>query len=658
MLAPRPTLPVLGQCSTERLSRLLRTYFYSGWAFFIPYLVAYLLYAVLKWPVNPSMVSLSAAGLFRPPALLHVYWLLHAVHFITGAGVLWKVLASWPLGKRPDLLQPVLPWLLIGFVLWIPGTYLEFPADPWEHLRRINEWAWHDTIGQHTYWTKSTYFTAFSLIGRATTFKTQVAYLDLFQTSTGFLLSWQYYRLALVTGLPRSGAMLVAIAQLLLAGNSVFGFHRYYGVASTEIAHIGALAFIRGVIVWCKAKTTKARVTTPLGPSSSAKLVVQTLSLLGLVTFSHLQGLGIMAMGAAATTCWWLVERRRLNLMWLILVAIGASVLVLVGFPHDESVQAGLRASRWLSPWYGLNLLSPNSPAGLRSIAVLGMFGVIELAPATWLICRRNHLAGWLCLTPLFLLSLPAVAIPLVTALLTKGDTEILVFHRFLFAIPTGLVGVTFGYSCVFSDLRVSQESAPTFFRFGMRRTALSFCTIIAATLTLVLVPPSEPYFNRFWHILFVPPADLQMAHISEALDKPPIDRRNATSSLLLATRAPAFVAVASGRSKNSPLAGRLIHTAQPADYLPWFYAALDDESLRSDTTLLYVDPLSTYSPISLAGYVSNLWLPQEAAIYNTVMASRPFAGRWKIPQREATSYADLVPLEQKTVAPLPKKTD
>ena len=33
--------------------RQLVAYFRSGWAFLIPYLAAYLLYAWLKWPVNP-----------------------------------------------------------------------------------------------------------------------------------------------------------------------------------------------------------------------------------------------------------------------------------------------------------------------------------------------------------------------------------------------------------------------------------------------------------------------------------------------------------------------------------------------------------------------------------------------------------------------------
>src|SRR5690349_2741313 len=49
---------------------LLRAYFGSGWAFLIPYLAVYLLYAWLRWPVN-------AGATFAAPPLLHVFWFLH-----------------------------------------------------------------------------------------------------------------------------------------------------------------------------------------------------------------------------------------------------------------------------------------------------------------------------------------------------------------------------------------------------------------------------------------------------------------------------------------------------------------------------------------------------------------------------------------------------
>lgn len=49
-------------------------YFRSGWAFLIPYLLAYLLYAWLIWPVNPVDGGQWAVV----PCLLHVSWTLHA----------------------------------------------------------------------------------------------------------------------------------------------------------------------------------------------------------------------------------------------------------------------------------------------------------------------------------------------------------------------------------------------------------------------------------------------------------------------------------------------------------------------------------------------------------------------------------------------------
>ena len=36
----------------NRFGTLLQAYFRSGWAFLIPYLAAYLLYAWLRWPVS------------------------------------------------------------------------------------------------------------------------------------------------------------------------------------------------------------------------------------------------------------------------------------------------------------------------------------------------------------------------------------------------------------------------------------------------------------------------------------------------------------------------------------------------------------------------------------------------------------------------------
>ena len=97
---PPPTSP------GNRSGAMLQNYFRSGWAFLIPYLAAYLLYAWLKWPVNPvaagsstvggGQLAVSAIGALPStgvPCLLHVYWFLHALHLVLGALALrawWK----------------------------------------------------------------------------------------------------------------------------------------------------------------------------------------------------------------------------------------------------------------------------------------------------------------------------------------------------------------------------------------------------------------------------------------------------------------------------------------------------------------------------------------------------------------------------------------
>ena len=116
-----------GSLSTDS-HRQLVAYFRSGWAFLIPYLAAYLLYAWLKWPVNPvdgGQLAVSAIGALPStvppstgtpstahsllstgvPCLLHVYWFLHALHLVLGALALrawWKGSGAKVAGATDD----------------------------------------------------------------------------------------------------------------------------------------------------------------------------------------------------------------------------------------------------------------------------------------------------------------------------------------------------------------------------------------------------------------------------------------------------------------------------------------------------------------------------------------------------------------------------
>ena len=304
----------------QRFSARLRAYFRSGWAFLIPYLAAYLLYYVLKWPVNPAAagVKVRVASESRTwvPCLLHVYWFLHAVNLVLAAIALrawWKEkhrfgdatppsrsdsdgdegvaapshdseptvstaskldtpaargaiasqqappasgfsFSAFQLSAFRDAIQRLAPWFLLGLLFWIPGVYLEYPADPWEHYRRINEWSWLHTVGEHSAWTKSSYFLAYSLVGHIAPPIRQLFWLDFYYTGVCLLLCWQFYRLSRAVGLGERASMLFVVLQTVLFGNNIFGFYRYYGISSSIFAQIGAVALVRVAIELASAK--------------------------------------------------------------------------------------------------------------------------------------------------------------------------------------------------------------------------------------------------------------------------------------------------------------------------------------------------------------------------------------------------------------------
>jgi hypothetical protein len=270
----------------------LRRYFYSGWAFLIPYLAAYLLYYRFNWPVNPAdagvKVRMAGESGTWVPCLLHVYFGLHAINLVLvgialvqfarskiqcpssesqgtkseyprelakGArGLGFLRFPSFTISRFSGSFSTFLPWLLLALLFWIPGVYLEYPSDPWEHYRRINEWSAVQTISEHSEWTKSSYFLPYSLLGQIAPPTRQLFWLDFYYTGCCLLLCWQYYRFARAVGLGERASMLFVILQSVLFGNNIFGFYRYYGISSSIFAQLGAVALTRVAIEYASQK--------------------------------------------------------------------------------------------------------------------------------------------------------------------------------------------------------------------------------------------------------------------------------------------------------------------------------------------------------------------------------------------------------------------
>lgn len=514
----------------------IRRYFYSGWAWLIPYLAAYLVYANLKWPISPDSDGQQATV----PCLLHVYWAFHTLHVGLGIAALRAWWRSSLLNRLPStLLWGVAPWLCLAAIFWIPGLYLEWPSDPWEHLRRINEWHARDIVTAHSYWTKSSYFLPYSLTGHATG-TVQLRWLTLYHTGVCLLLSWQYYRLARAVGLSERASFVFVFLNALTFGNNIFSFYRYYSLSSTIYTQLGAIAATRIVL-----EALKPGSRSPSSPfdrqfvACPVESTASTLALVTLIAFNHIQGLGIAGIGICAVIVWRLVEWKRAMLLWLGSAAVVLSAIVILWFPRPLALDEIYRPQSWLTAWYGFDIFSWDSPAFARSLQIVGLFGVMNLLAGIWLL-RRNHIIGWLTVLPPLVVVLPGFSLPFASALVARSNSpdDIMMFHRLFLAVPNGLAVAAVCMTAFSRSKVVTCQSANNAFRpFSLSfRTPAAF--LFTTLLLAVVLHPGYPAYNRFWHCVQSTPSDLQLQHFaalpdSVRLTQPEREKRlTVTSSL------------------------------------------------------------------------------------------------------------------------------
>jgi len=523
----------------------LRRYFYSGWAFLIPYLAAYLLYLWLKWPANSFSPSALGNGGYIP-ALLHVYWVLHLIHLILAVIALrtwWhqpieqaaddslftdtpstdspssvhrppsSVLRPPPSALRspssvhrppPNLarLWPVLPWILLALIFAIPGVYLEWPSDPWEHFRRITEWSIHPVVGAHSAGYKSFYFFAYSLYELAPNLD-HFTRLSSYSTGISLLLAWQYYRLARAVGLDQRWAFLFVLGNTLTFGNVCFSFYKYYGLSSTMYAQLGAVALTR--IALETAKDSQFSLPDFFRRSQLSTLSSQLVSatcLLALIAFNHVQGLGIAGLSAGSIIIWRLLKWKRSTGWWLLGGAIILSAATVLWWPRHPTIDAVYRPGGWLNAWYGFNFFTWPSPAADRAMQILGLLGLINLGAGVFLL-RRNHVVAWLTALPILALALPVVALPFANKLAASSTVEIITFHRLLFAMPSGLALML----CI-SQQTTRKITAPN------NSSQWVFAGLGLLIMAVVSVSPQSNTNNRLWNLVSATPQDLQLQSI------------------------------------------------------------------------------------------------------------------------------------------------
>lgn len=565
------------------LSAAVCAYFRSGWAFLVPYFALYWIYRRVDGPVNDASGAV--------PALLHGFWLFHALNLVLGT------LAAWTLWTQRNERQtergpPVLFWSAVALVLWIPGAYFEYPADPWEHFARITEWSAHTTATQHSFGEKWTYFLSYSAQTLLQPWLGWRAFADVLNTATSLLLCWQYYRLARAVGVSESGARIFVLLQVLTLGNSVFAFHRYYGLSSAVFAQIGAIALTRMAAEQC---------SRPLRWPTAIPAALAAGAALATTYHAHVQGAGIGALGMLAVLLWWLVAKDRRWLAVFALALFGLSVAVIHWWPRPAYLDAIYMPQGWLHAWYGFALFSPASPAAERAWAILGGAGAMTLLFGAWLL-RRNHVVGWLTWVPVAALLVPAISLPLASTLGAADPIRIVNFSRFLFAVPLGLAVVG-----TVDQLLRARAADPNVVRRAWAAT-------LAATVLGLLVLPAGPNgWSRLWHAFALTPPDLELRHITRS--EPERANQLAAPGIRFVRNAiqPAETAADSPYNSIAWISFRLTAHPRGGEIATLLSELSAPAAFPRRITL--ADSAELQSPGSLAGRLSGHWSPQAVAL-------------------------------------------
>jgi hypothetical protein len=182
----------------------------------VPYLGAYL----ITWLFDLD-ISL----------LLKVFWGLHLISIVMTVRLIWYYGDQI---KPSDLLVACV--LLLLFL--VPGAYLEYPSDTWEHFRRIFRWSELGAIESYPDNSKYkfAYFWNYSILCLFNLELRRIA-LDFCSAFWQLATCYQVYRLSKSLNCSRALSYLNIFGFIALFGTNVFNL-RYYALSSTPLAYI------------------------------------------------------------------------------------------------------------------------------------------------------------------------------------------------------------------------------------------------------------------------------------------------------------------------------------------------------------------------------------------------------------------------------------
>lgn len=443
----------------------LNGYFKTVWPPFFAYLSIYLLAWAFRIPVSEVTVF------FLLLHLLHAILLLvFVVHCLRNGEIKW-----------PHLLF----WFMVAMSLLLPGVYLEYPSDPWEHCRRILSWQNVRIIAEGETKDKFAYFFGWTLVSWVR-LEMRRAALGVTSAFWQMVLVLQFFVLLRSFRLEVRTAFIGVVGFLAFFGTGLFGI-RYYSLSSTPLALTG----LYGALV-------VVQESTRLG----LRRLFWLAPLILLMELNHpKQELAnfFIAGGALGALGLW----SKFSAHWK-----QRSLFLFVGF-GVVSIAYGVLVN-WIMPaWYlsiknafSLTFFGTLSFTGidLRILSTLGIHGVLGFLVAICMWRRYPELAI-LTIVPILVLLCPSTLHLLIRAM---GVEEAGSLYRILYAFPATVILCVGLY-----------ERGGAFLSTRGFRSAPLFGGAILGLIIFGLIY-NAPFYGRLYFQLFKPSNEQALLRLDE----------------------------------------------------------------------------------------------------------------------------------------------
>ena len=462
--------------NTTKLDDLGKVLFADGWFFFVPYLFFYLVFKYLHLKISD---------------LENIFFILHIINSLGLIHYLYKFCSNNHFSK-------LLFWLVIILLFQIPGAYLEFPSDAWEHFRRIFEWQTCVLVDDHSTYNKFTYFWGWTLMSEVQPIYRRTA-LDIYSTFWQFLLAYQFYLFALRIGFSESWAKVQVLGTICLFGTNIFSFYRYYALSSTPLAYIAYLRSLTIILDSFDGKRKKA---------------IELIFLIPIIYYNHYQEILLLLISFLAVSIANFYKQKKIN---KITIFGTISILILCLFIVTLFVTSFQKYSLLITNFWNSYLqnyftektpnsfvIEPNYWSKLGFLRIwdqklpyfqtLGIYGYISMLFSI-ILWKKYKVLCTLTFFPLLLLFFQ----PFTLFIATLEDQY--TTFRVLYAFPYSFMLVV-GFKETFKSIYLMNQ------KFNINKYIIIFMLIFLS------LQSNLPWRGRLWHLLYNTPAQLSLINL------------------------------------------------------------------------------------------------------------------------------------------------